>query len=185
MTFCEGSKPGSREVQIKIGFLPDTQCRFTSASFGVTFGYEDQVKGFVPIKIEHMSPVKHEFAATEAEHTMEAEVGATMALTGGNFGNASVDARRKGGLAFNRRTVAIVKGIGVDSATARWTFEENAGPGGQDGLEPLYELDVKLSKTGFITIRFWAKTVLIAGRERLLHLGTEEKPYIKHLNLSG
>jgi hypothetical protein len=136
--------------------------------------------------IGDMSPTKEEESATKAAHTIETEVGITLGLSGGKFAEAGVDgqARRRKQEVFDRRTAATVKGIGKASSTARWTFEENRGHGGQLGLEPEYDLTVHLAKSGFITIRFWVKAILVAGEGRpvAISLGSEEKPYIKHLN---
>ncbi|KAG7450910.1 uncharacterized protein BT62DRAFT_543796 [Guyanagaster necrorhizus] len=87
---------------------------------------------------------------------------------------------------------ARVRGQGIHSSSAQWTFVEDVGEAGQQGLDPHYELFATLPTTQqIIWIKCWGRAILKQkdgfgwGNEVILELGSKEEPYRRNIDLLG
>ena len=181
------------QISFGVGFGadPTAKARFESAVFRVTFGYCDSLGNARPLSIRDLSPKDERGEATEVHFGKTSESNLSM-----SFGYPSTASVGGGGslstnATYIRKTAPRVRGHGIHTTTAEWTFQEDEGKAGQHGLNPQYNLDVTLSTaSSYIWMEFWAKAVLVCGHgswasRKTLKLGSAEIPYKRNIDLSN
>lgn len=154
-------------------FMPDPihKARFESARFWVTFGRDDGEEEHLPLNVLELTPAS-------AADTITASV--DDAIDSSSIWSGEEPVRRG--------TATDIRGQGLHSPTAVWSFVE----GTSRGLDASYTLSVVLPTTTRVWMKFWAKAVLIRGdtipldlRHKVtLKTGTMEEPYQRILDLS-
>lgn len=167
-----------QQVTFGMGFSVNVnvKARFTSAIFCVTFErYVDETKR-VLLNIHDLSP------RDEKGERTEVLVGVEQAVNAG-FQAGAQGAVLQGGLtrqsnkSYTLKTCSRVRGQGLRTPTATWTFEENPGEAGREGLEPEYPLHVHFAhqNTEAISIKFYAEAVLLErSRKMVMTIGNEK-----------
>lgn len=191
------SRPNDRTKQNQVifgmGFIPDTtdNMRFTSALFRVTFGMDDDDGVSDYLKVQDMLPRDEHGAFTEVHwgKGREGNVNMSVGYSAVSLGGESKFSKNA---EYTRRTFSWVRGCGIHTSTAEWTFQEDDGQAGRHGLNPQYQLSVTLPQavTGqTIWMEFWAKAVLARRTNHAglvtLKIGSEDKPYKRNLVLSS
>lgn len=199
VTFCKGSSPSTGEsksqVIVKLSFLsdPTVEARFTAADFNITFGPTNVEQHPNDLRITEISPTILQGPGTEARYTYEEETVLPSHPAGVGMGDAGVDqVRQTLGVKFTEKTTESVLGeCTAGSRSAKWTFEEDSGPGGRHGLKSDYELSIRLSAAHIIPTRFWARATVAFGdgkprtpsNTKELKLGSRQHPFEKVLDL--
>ncbi|EKM50733.1 uncharacterized protein PHACADRAFT_264190 [Phanerochaete carnosa HHB-10118-sp] len=181
------------KVTFGVGFGPDPtmKTRFVSAVFRATFGYDDDNGRRVPLKIRDLSPTDAHGEATEVHWGRGSENSLNMTL---GYSSVSVggESKHSRNAEYTRKTSARVRGQGIHTPTAEWTFQEDEGEAGRHGLDPQYQMSVMLphvATTRLIWMEFWGKAVLARGRsltglDVTLKIGSIEEPYRRNMDLS-
>ncbi|KAK7059170.1 hypothetical protein VNI00_001797 [Paramarasmius palmivorus] len=164
--------------------------RFTSAMLKVTFGFEDEDGVQEPLRVHDMSPKEDHGEFTEVRWGKGREGNLNMSA---GYSAVSVGAESKFSQTseYTRRTSSWVRGCGIHTPSAEWTFKEDDGQAGRHGLNPQYQLSVTLPRaasTKLIWIEFWSKAVLARGDQNhtvTLRIGTEEEPYKRNLDMNS
>jgi len=191
-------RPQTFENDLKIPFCvqfgPDRteNARFVSARLSFTFGYCDgdgkqrslTLKDIFPKNQRGESTVVHKGTSLEGRMSL-----------GAGYGPASITAEGKKteDSKFSRVTAPRVMGTGIFTDTATWTFEEDSGEAGRNGLDSEYELEAILPVPSTalqdIRIRFWGRAILIYGHghrpgsKQTLQIGSKERPFRRTLEL--
>ena len=182
------------KIPFGVHFSPDRteNARFVSAHLSFIFGYCDGngqqhsliLKGIFPKDQKGESTVVHK--GTSLEGGMSVAVG---------YGPASVttEGRMTEDSKFSRVTAPRVRGTGVLTDTATWSFEEDPGEAGRNGLDSEYELEAILPVPSTalqdIRIRFWGRAILTYGHghrpgsKQTLQIGSKEKYWRRTLDL--
>lgn len=182
------------QLSFGLGFGPDPteRDRFTSAVFRVTFGYDDEHGTHQHLKIRDLAPKDEKGESSEvkwgrgSEGSMSLSLGYSSVSLGG-------ESKRSKNAEYVRKTSARVRGQGVHTPTAEWTFAEDEGEAGRHGLDPQYELSVTLPDAAahrIVWMEFWGKAVLARGRsltgfDVTLKVGDEDEPFRRNLDLSS
>ncbi|KAF9000440.1 hypothetical protein BDQ17DRAFT_673806 [Cyathus striatus] len=132
------------KVIFKVGFVADATvkgARFQSATLVINFGYDDAEGNSHDLKLKEVHPRELKGKETSVQFGLGSE--ASLGL-GVGYSAASVTAEGKlsKNASFSRTTMPRVRGGGDLTERATWTFEEDKGEAGQDGLDRLYELSV-------------------------------------------
>lgn len=185
------TQPGElRKLIFGVEFMPDVtkRARFSSATFRVTFERYVNDKSRVPLKIRDIWPTN------ETGPESETMIGEGWAGSGGltvgmsNAASLSTSLGKQRSALYTIKGSSQVRGTGVHTSTAKWTFTEDREKGGKKGLDT-YPLHVMLppEDTDIIWIKFWAKAMLVtaSGKEIALQLGTEKEQYERTLNLTA
>ena len=163
-------------IRFRVGFIPDTvkSTRISAAMFHVRFG------GVEDPTISAMAPLDHHGQVTTVHIATSVEVQGGGAV--GSHGaalTAGVD--KKTQRAWDEETSSAVKGWGLDTSVAHWTFaEDKVG----HGLDAVYNLSVDLKgRTGDRTMTFWANAKLETRLPiwELMEIGSSRKPYFRSL----
>lgn len=182
------------KVTFGVGFGPDPtmKTRFVSSVFRVTFGYDNDSGGRVPLKIRDLSPKDEHGETTEVHWGRGSESSVNMSL---GYSSVSLggESKRSKNADYTRKTSSRVRGQGIHTPTAEWTFQEDEGEAGRHGLDPQYQMSVTLphvATTRTIWMEFWGKAVLARGRsltglDVTLKIGSIEEPYRRNLELSS
>ncbi|KAK0197922.1 hypothetical protein F5146DRAFT_1116898 [Armillaria mellea] len=195
MTLIQGPDTDPGKVSLGIGFGPDStvKARFESAVIRVEFGYDGDVEGrSFPLKIKDIHPKDDVGQATEVVIGRESNISLGLSVGPGSAASLSSSGGYSQNKQYTRKTAARVRGQGIHSSSAEWTFVEDVGEAGQQGLDPQYELFATLPTTQrTIWIKFWAKAILKRkdgfgwGNEVILKLGSKEEPYRRNIDLFG
>lgn len=172
------------QIIFDVGFLPDPAeyGRFESAMVSITFGTHTRDGKRLPLKIRDLSPI-----ASNTTPTIRHEEDVKGPCDGGSF-CSSFSARRELDDAIIPGATQV-RGHGIDTPTATWTFVEDKTQANIRGLVANYELSVILPDTRNFFITFWAKAVLerpnsLWNRRVTLQLGSPKAPYERVVNLS-
>lgn len=195
MTLIQGPDTDPGKVSFGVGFGSDStvKARFESAVIRVEFGYDGDVEGrSFPLKIKDIHPKDDVGQATEVVIGRESNISLGLSVTPGSAASLSSSGGYSQNKQFTRKTAARIRGQGVHSSSAEWTFVEDVGEAGRQGLDPQYELFATLPTTQrTIWIKFWAKAILKRkdgfgwGNEVILKLGSKEEPYRRNIDLLG
>lgn len=182
------------QLEFGMGFGPDPtmKTRFVSAVFRVSFGYDDDHGRRVPLKVRSLTPTDAHGVETEvhwgrgSESSLSISVGQSSVSLGG-------ESKRTKNAEYTRKTSSRVRGQGVHTQTAEWTFQEDEGEAGRHGLDPQYQMSVTLPPivaTRPIWIEFWGKAVLARGRsltglDVTLKIGSMDEPYRRNIDMSS
>lgn len=167
-------------IEFTIGFLPDAMkwARFTAAKFHVDF--RDKFGNHV--KIVDMSPTDLRGAPVNVHHTatLDTSVKSSFGYSGAS---TSVTADKKATETWDEDTFSQVRGSGVHTSAADWTFAENNVKG---GLDVKYNLSVQLAPetVGEVTMRFWAAAGLKSWGMVLVEqmdIGSYRHPNVRRL----
>lgn len=182
------------KVTFGVGFGPDPtmKTRFLSAVFRVTFGYDDDQGRRTYLKIRDLSP-KDEHGETTEVHWGKGSDSSVNLSVGYSAVSLGGETKRSKNADYTRKTSSRVRGHGVHTPSAEWTFQEDEGEAGQHGLDPQYQMSVTLphvATTRLIWMEFWGKAVLARGRsftglDVTLKIGSAEEPYKRNLDLSS
>ncbi|KAJ7576039.1 hypothetical protein C8J56DRAFT_1118690 [Mycena floridula] len=179
----------ANRIYFGVGFNadPTVKARFESASFIVTFSNKDKHGRRTRINIKEVFPTDQKGQPTQVHYNRSYEGGVDLSA-GLPMASLGTDGRISRGSDFTRMTQSRVKGQGVHSDRATWTFEEDTGRAGQDGLEHYYELHVSLAAgVTAISMEFFGKAVLKRPgivRTMVLEIGSQEMPYNRKLDLT-
>ncbi|SJL03190.1 uncharacterized protein ARMOST_06536 [Armillaria ostoyae] len=195
MTLIQGPDTDPGKVSFGVGFGPDStvKARFESAVIRVEFGYDGDVEGrSFPLRIKDIHPKDDEGQSTEVVFGKESNISLGLSVGPGSAASLSSSGGYSQNKQYTRKTAARVRGQGVHSSSAEWTFVEDVGEAGRQGLDPQYELFATLPTTQrTIWIKFWAKAILKRkdgfgwGNEVILKLGSKEEPYRRNIDLLG
>ncbi|KAK0207854.1 hypothetical protein DFS33DRAFT_1379403 [Desarmillaria ectypa] len=193
MTLIQGPNTDRGKVSFGVGFGPDStvKARFESAVIRIEFGYDGDVEGqSFPLRIKDIHPKDDEGQSTEVVFGKESNISLGLSVGPGSAASLSSSGGYSQNKQYTRKTAARVRGQGVHSSSAEWTFVEDVGEAGRQGLDPQYELFATLPTTQHtIWIKFWAKAILIRkdgygwGNEVILKLGSKEEPYRRNIDL--
>ncbi|KAF7972421.1 hypothetical protein HWV62_17980 [Athelia sp. TMB] len=161
-------------IRFRVSFIPDTvkSTRISAAMFHVRFG------GVEDPTISAMAPRDYHGQVTTVHIATSVEVQGGGAV--GSHGaalTAGVD--RKTQRAWDEETSSAVKGWGLNSSAADWTFaEDKVG----HGLDAVYDLSVDLQGSP-TTMTFWASAKLETRLPiwELMEIGSSRKPYFRSL----
>ncbi|KAF8817280.1 hypothetical protein BYT27DRAFT_6865190 [Phlegmacium glaucopus] len=190
ITIAHTPSPNKGDLQVTFGMgfsvNVNVKARFTSAIFCVTFQrYVDQTT-LTSLNIHDLWPRDEKGEGTEVV------VGAEQVVNAG-FQAGTQGATLQGGLSrqhnksYTLKTSSRVRGQGLRTPTATWTFEEDRGQAGKEGLEPEYPLHVHFSHqhADAISIKFYAEAVLMEGSKKtVLTIGNEKELFVRELILS-
>ncbi|KAF9000444.1 hypothetical protein BDQ17DRAFT_673916 [Cyathus striatus] len=178
------------KIIFKVGFVADATvkgARFQSANLVINFGYDDAEGNSHDLKLKEVHPRELKGKETSVQFGLGSETSLGLAV---GYSAASVTAEGKlsKNASFSRTTMPRVRGGGDLTERATWTFEEDKGEAGQDGLDRLYELSVVLSNTaiplGEIWMTLWGKAMLWLPKVgETIKLGSRENPYKRILPL--
>ncbi|KAK0446542.1 uncharacterized protein EV420DRAFT_893043 [Desarmillaria tabescens] len=179
ITMWNSENEDPNKIFFGLHFMPDPihKARFESARFWVTFGRDDGDEEHLPLNVLELAP-------TSAADTITASPDSDV-MGSTEFDNSSI---WSGEEAIRRGTPTDIRGQGLHSPTAVWSFVE----GTSRGLDASYTLSVVLPTTTRVWMKFWAKAVLIRGdtipldlrHKMTLKTGTMEEPYQRILDLS-
>jgi hypothetical protein len=181
-------------ISLGVQFGPDRteDARFTSASLSFTFGYSDENGHEHNLTLKGMSP-KDEKGESTVVHTESSLQGGVAVAVGYGAASVTTEGKKTKDEKFSRVTSPRVIGTGVNTDTAKWTFEEDSGEAGRNGLDAEYEVDAILPVPSTtlqdIRIKFWGTAVLtyghrhLPGRKQKLRIGSKEKPFRRTLGL--
>ena len=192
MTLSHSPEHDPGQISFGVGFGPDPteKARFASAVFRVTFGYYDNDGKPRHLTIRNLSPKDEQGKATEVHFGKESESNLNLSV-GYSVASLGAGGRASRNVEYTRKTASRVRGQGVHTPTAEWTFQEDEGEAGRHGLDPQYNLFVTLpATTNSIWMEFWAKAVLVRGhgtwaRTTILKMGSIEVPYKRNMDLSN
>jgi len=182
------------KIPFGVHFGPDRteNARFVSAHLSFTFGYCDGNGQQHSLTLKGIFPKDQKGESTVVHKGTTLEGGVSVAV---GYGPASVttEGRMSDDSKFSRVTAPRVKGTGVFTDTATWTFEEDSGEAGRNGLESEYELEAILPVPSTalqdIRIRFWGRAILTYGHghrpgsKQTLQIGSKERPFRRTLDL--
>jgi hypothetical protein len=160
-----------------------------SAIFRVKFGHYRNDGDPQPLTIRDLFPKDEKGDATEVHwgRGSQGNVQLSVGHSGASLGGGGAMSKN---LEYTRKTTPRVRGHGVHSSTAEWTFQEDEGHAGRDGLNSQYDLCVTLPETANnIWMEFWCKAVLVKeegwGKRVILEMGTPEQPYKRNVDLNN
>ena len=168
-------------------FMPDpTECgRFESAMVSFTFGTHTHDGKRLPLKIRDISPIAANITPTvRREEDVEKQQRPDDEISLSSSFSAEPESE---GMMIPGGTQ--VRGHGIDTPTALWTFEEDKAQANVRGLIANHELSVILPDARNIWITFWAKAVFerqssFWKRKVTLQLGSAKSPYERIVDLS-
>ena len=179
------------KICFSIDFMPDpvAKVRFESAMFSVTFSEDPNKDGHsIPLNVRDMFPkYEEEVASYNIDHDEQmpdndepADDYSLYSFTDEN--QAPRDS--EGGALWH------VKGQGLHSPTAVWSFTEDQTTTVRRGLDAHYKLFVSLPARNTISMKFWGKAALVKGNSLLAlnkwtsKIGSKEAPYERSLGLN-
>ena len=181
------------KIPFGVQFGPDRteNARFISAHLSFTFGYCDENGQQHSLTLKNIFPKdkRGESTIVYKETTSEGRMSLGM-----GYGTASVttEGKKTEDSKFSRVTAPRVRGTGIFTDTATWTFEEDSGEAGRDGLDSEYELEAILALPSTvlqdIRIRFWGRAILTyggghrPGSKQTLQIGSKERPFRRTLD---
>jgi len=175
------------KIFFDVVFMPDPtdSARFESAMVSFTFGTHTRDGKRLPLKIRDISPIAANVAPT-VRHEEDVEKPQRADDETSLFSSFSAEPESEG---MTIPGTTQVRGQGIDTPTALWTFEENKALANVRGLIANHELSVTLPDTRNIWITFWAKAVLerqssFWKRKVTLQLGSAKSPYERIVDLS-
>ncbi|KAK0446543.1 uncharacterized protein EV420DRAFT_893322 [Desarmillaria tabescens] len=150
MTLIQGPDADPGKVSFGVGFGPDStvKARFESAVIRVEFGYDGDVEGrSFPLRIKDIHPKDDEGQSTEVVFGKESNISLGLSVGPGSAASLSSSGGYSQNKQYTRKTAARVRGQGVHSSSAEWTFVEDVGEAGRQGLDPQYQLFATLPTT--------------------------------------
>ncbi|CAL1703847.1 unnamed protein product [Somion occarium] len=176
------------KVYFSIDFMPDPvkKARFESAVFQVTVAEDSADESHSPLTIHDLYPTDEDDMVDRSVFMSGPEDGDAVpeddALS--VFSSIYEGSRPRG-----RNTTTTVRGHGINSPTAAWTFTVRDSPSARYGLAAHYDMYITLPTTKRVWLQFTSKAVLVKGEERkhktTLRIGTIEKPYERIMDLSA
>ena len=175
------------KINFDVSFLldPAERCRFESAMISITFGTYAPHEERVPLDILDLSPIKAIRTPTvqrdsdvERPESPSYESSISSSVRGPDSEDDMVPGATQ------------VRGHGIGTPTALWTFVEDKTQVNLRGLIANQELSVTLPHTLTFWMTFWAKAVLESRgplgwkSKTTLQLGSSEAPYERIIDLS-
>ena len=129
--------------------------------------------------ILELSPEKVVGPETEAEVIKDKnhQVSMSTSLQGGSAPisasvGASTSFTRAEHITFSRKTRGTVQGSGVGSSTAYWVMKEDNGPAAEQGLDPVFELKIKVNvRPAIISFEVVAHILCGSGKRKTIQSG--------------
>jgi len=126
-----------------------------------------------------LSPEKVVGLGTEAEVSKDKSLQASLNTSlhaGSTPASASISASanftRDEHITFVRRTRGTIQGNGVGSASAYWVMKEDNGPAARQGLDPVFDLAVKLNvRPAILTFDIIAGIASENGKKKTIQSG--------------
>ena len=175
------------KINFDVSFLldPAERCRFESAMISITFGTYAPHEERVPLDILELSPIKAIRTPTvqrDSDVERPESPSYESSISSSVHGPDSEDDMVPG--------ATQVRGHGIGTPTALWTFVEDKTQVNLRGLIANQELSVTLPHTLTFWMTFWAKAVLESRgplgwkSKTTLQLGSSEAPYERIIDLS-